>query len=193
MSSGGGIKVLIGPSSFAESDRAPLEKLTAGGVEVVPNPFKRKLTKDELLKLLGQDVVGIIAGLEPLDRDVLERSRLKVISRCGSGMSNVDLETARKRGIQVYSTPSGPTTAVAELTIGSLLSLLRNIHSSHQAMREGRWVKPIGRQLAGKTVAIIGYGRIGQKVGELSWVLGPKSWRSIPSIWVIARAFERQH
>src|SRR3989338_10793235 len=121
------MKVLLGPSTFAESDKTPLEFLAKQGIEAIPNPHRRKLTKAELLKLLENDVVGLIAGLETLDKEVFEHSQLKVISRCGSGMSNVDLEAARKRGIRVYSTPNGPTAAVAELTMGALLSLLREI------------------------------------------------------------------
>ncbi|MBI2339334.1 MAG: phosphoglycerate dehydrogenase [Deltaproteobacteria bacterium] len=167
-----GAKVLIGPSSFAETDRAPLERLSASGLEVIPNPFKRKLTREELLNLLDKDVIGIIAGLEPLDREVLERSQLKVISRCGSGMSNVDLETARKKGIRVYSTPLGPVTAVAELTIGSLLCLLRGIHLSNSSMHQERWFKPMGRQLLGKRAVLIGFGRIGRQVGQLLLAFG---------------------
>src|SRR5262249_43371095 len=118
------IKVLLGPSSFAEQDEGPLRKLAQNDCRVVPNPFKRKLTKQELVDLLKEDVDGIIAGLEPLDRDVLESSRLKVISRCGSGLSNVDMDSAKRLGIKVFSTPSGPTQAVAELTVGALLALL---------------------------------------------------------------------
>ena len=165
-------KILIGPSSFAETDRTPLERLLASGYEIIPNPFKRKLTKEELIALLDEHVIGLIAGLEPLDREVLEKSRLKVISRCGSGMSNVDIETARKMGIKVLSTPQGPTTAVAELTIGSLLCLLREIHLSNDSMHKREWLKPIGRQLSGKKVALIGFGRIGQLVGKLLLAFG---------------------
>lgn len=98
-------KVLIGPSSFSEVDHSPLARLTETGCSVIDNPFKRKLTKSELIDLLNEGVTGLIAGLEPLDREVLERSKLKVISRCGSGMSNVDLEAAKEFNIEVCFTP----------------------------------------------------------------------------------------
>lgn len=160
-------KILLGPSSFGETDRAPFFKLQEAGYEVVDNPFKRKLTKQELFDLLTPDVIGIIAGLEPLDREVLSRSKLKVVSRVGSGISNVDLEAAEELGIIVRSTPYGPTEAAAELTLGALLSLLRKIPRMDQALHAGRWEKRIGTQLEGKTVAIIGYGRIGKRVAEL--------------------------
>lgn len=86
-------KVLLGPSSFAAVDKSPLIKLCEMGYEIVDNPYKRKLTREELIDLLP-GVEGIIAGLEPLDRSVLEKSALKIISRCGSGLSNVDLDAA---------------------------------------------------------------------------------------------------
>lgn len=159
--------IVLGPSSFAETDKTPLMRLQEAGYKVVDNPFKRKLTKAELFDLLTPDVVGIIAGLEPLDREVLSRSKLKVVSRVGSGITNVDLKAAEELGIAVRSTPNGPTEAVAELTIGTLLGLLRMIPQMDRALHDGRWDKRIGAQLEGKTVLIVGYGRIGRRVAEL--------------------------
>ncbi len=159
--------ILIGPSSFAERDRSPLERMLSSGYRVVDNPYKRKLERTELLELLTDDVIGIVAGLEPLDAGVLEKSKLKVVSRVGSGMSNVDLKAARDLGIAVYSTPSGPTQAVAELTLGGLLSVMRLIPEMDADLHGGKWSKRIGVQLQGKTVAIVGYGRIGRRFAEL--------------------------
>lgn len=161
------IKVLIGPSSFAALDKTPLERLISEGYGVIDNPFKRKLTREELLDLLSPEVIGLIAGLEPLDREVLQKSNLKVISRVGSGLSNIDLNAAKDLGIKVCYTPYGPTTAVAELTIGALLNLLRMISQMDRDLHQGKWNKRIGLQLEGKTVAIIGFGKIGKKVARL--------------------------
>ena len=119
-------KVLIGPSSFASVDHAPLIRLKQAGVDFILNQYGRKLTKDELCHLLPQ-VVGLIAGLESLTRDVLEKSKLRVISRCGVGLSNIDLKAAEDLGIKVTHTPDTPTTAVAELTVGAMISLMRRI------------------------------------------------------------------
>ena len=160
-------KVLLGPSSFASMDAAPMEYLQKTGCEIVDNPFKRKLTKEELLDLLGNGITGIIAGLEPLDREVMKESGLKVISRCGSGMSNIDISAAEELGIKVFSTPDGPTSAVAELTLGAMLSMLRLIPEMNTHLHDGKWEKRIGFQLEGKTVAIIGFGKIGQRVASL--------------------------
>ncbi len=160
-------KILIGPSSFAATDKTPMNRLIAAGYRIIDNPYKRKLTKHELFELLTPNVIGIVAGLEPLDRDVLQRSQLRVISRVGSGISNVDLTAARDLGIEVYSTPFGPTNAVAELTIACLLSVLREIPQIDNSMHARRWDKRIGFELRGKRVAVIGYGRIGKRVAKL--------------------------
>ena len=166
-------KVLLGPSSFAEMDRGPLDKLLSSDFEVIDNPYRRKLTEDELLKLLP-GVEGLIAGLEPLNRRVLESSCLKVISRCGSGLSNIDIQTAKELGIVVRNTPSGPTTAVAELTLGCLLCLLRQVPQMNHALHQKIWSKRVGRQLQGSCVAVIGFGEIGRKVGQMLYACGAR-------------------
>lgn len=162
-----GEKMLIGPSSFSAIDKSPIEHLRRTGCEIIDNPFKRKLTKAELLDLLGRGITGLIAGLEILDRQVLEGSSLKVISRCGAGLSNIDLLAAKELGIKVCATPDAPTDSVAELTVGALLSLLRMVPRMDKDLHDGKWNKKIGVQLKGKTVAIIGFGRIGKKVADL--------------------------
>jgi len=159
-------KVLIGPSSFAAVDTAPLDRLIAAGFGVVPNPFGRKLKKEELIKILP-GVSGLIAGLEILDREVMASSDLKVISRCGSGMSNVDREAAKQLGIAVFSTPEGPVESVAELTVGMMISLIRMVPVMDLALHQNNWNKKIGLELRGKTILIIGYGKIGKRVAEL--------------------------
>jgi len=144
-----------------------MECLRSNGFEITNNPFSRKLTKEELLDLLTDDTLGIIAGLEPLDREVLESSSLSAISRVGSGLSNIDLEAAEELGIEVCCTPGAPTTAVAELTVGAMLSLMRMVPQMDRDLHSYKWNKRIGFQLEGKTVAIVGFGRIGNKVADL--------------------------
>lgn len=159
-------KILIAPSSFAAVDSTPLTELKRHGFEIIRNPFGRKLTEVELQQLLP-GVIGTIAGLEPLSRRVLSESNLKVISRCGVGLDNVDMEAARELGIQVINTPDAPTLAVAELTVGMMLTLPRWIKSMDLALHDGKWDKRIGMQLQGRIVTIIGFGRIGKKVSDL--------------------------
>lgn len=159
-------KVLVTTSMFASEDRSSLEKLRQAGFDVQLNPYKRKLTREELLDLLP-GAIGLIAGLETLDYEVMSRSELKVISRCGVGLSNVDLEAAQKMGIVVCNTPAAGTHAVAELTVACLLNLLRRIPQMNQDLHEGRWTRPMGRQLKGQTVLIIGFGNIGRHLAQL--------------------------
>jgi D-3-phosphoglycerate dehydrogenase / 2-oxoglutarate reductase len=159
-------KIIVATSTFGISDAAPLDKLKSSGFEIVSNLFGRKLSKDELRGILP-GAVGIIAGLESLSREVLEGSELRVISRVGVGLSNVDLDAARELGIQVCSTPDAPTVSVAELTIGCMISLLRHVPELDRSLRRGNWQKKLGLQLEGKTILIIGFGRIGRRVAAL--------------------------
>ena len=165
-------KIAITTTSFVKFDEQPLLLLNDSGFDVVLNPYGRKLSGDEVVELAA-DAVGLIAGTEPLDRFVLEKlPKLKCISRCGVGMDNVDLETATQLNIKVFNTPFGPTLAVAELTVGLILDLLRKTTLMDREMRAGMWEKRMGNLLRGKRVGIIGFGRIGQKTGELLRAFG---------------------
>ena len=167
-----GESVLLGPSTFGEVDSRSRSLLVEAGLDVIGNPFRRKLTREELGELLGPNVQGLVAGLEPLDRDVLERSSLRVISRCGAGLSNVDLEAAKELGILVRSTPDGPTNAVAELTITAMLNLVRAFPTMNREMHSGQWSKVVSAEIKGKTVVIVGFGHIGRRVAALVTALG---------------------
>ena len=165
-------RIAITTTSFAKYDDQPLQLLKDSGFEVVLNPYGRKLSGDEVVEL-SADAVGVIAGTEPLDRTVLEKlPLLRVISRCGVGMDNVDLKATAQLNIKVFNTPFGPTLAVAELTVGLILDLLRNITQMDRDMKAGIWKKRMGNLLSDKMVGIIGFGRIGQKTGELLRALG---------------------
>ncbi|MFH1641477.1 MAG: NAD(P)-dependent oxidoreductase [Nanoarchaeota archaeon] len=166
-------KVLIGPSSFGVINLSPLRQLIHAGFTIVDNPYKRRINKDELLDLLP-GVIGLIAGLETLDKEVLGKSDLRIISRCGSGLSNIDLEAAHNLGIIVRNTPLAPVTAVAELVVGCLFSLLRQVPQMDIALHNKKWDKRIGRQLFDMEVAVIGLGNIGKKVAKLLSLFGAK-------------------
>lgn len=163
-------KILVSPSSFAEYSAKPLEELSAAGFEAVINPYKRRLKPEEVIAL-GKDCVGIIAGVEELNGKVLsELKDLCVISRVGTGIENIALQAAKERGIIIRNTPDAPRQSVAELTVGLIIGLIRNIPLEDRLLREGRWEKRMGRLLSGKSMGIIGIGRIGKRVAEL---LGP--------------------
>jgi len=159
--------VVISTSSFGEYDTSPLGMLREEGFEVVLNPYRRKVKPDELTRL-AKDAVGLIAGTEPITEEVLLlMNNLKVISRCGTGVDNVDINAAERFGIKVFNTPDATTLAVAELTVSLILNLLRKVNIMDAAIRNGKWEKLMGNLLSGKKVGIIGFGKIGQKVAEL--------------------------
>jgi len=160
-------KVLITTSSYGKFDSEPLDILTAAGCDVTLNPHKRKLTEDEATELIS-DFDYLIAGTEPLTARVLDSAQqLKGISRCGVGMDNVDQTVCEQKGIQVGNTPGGPTMAVAELSLGMMLSLLRHISQMDQELKSGTWNKQMGNLLSQKTVGLIGFGSIGRAVSRL--------------------------
>jgi len=168
--------VLITTSNFGEEDTAGIELLKEKGYKPVLNPYRRRLTAKEVCGLIEKYLpIGMIAGVEPLQWDTLQKAKgLRVISRCGIGMDSIDLEAAENFGIVVKNTPDAPTVAVAELTLGMILSLLRKIHVSDAGIRQGSWLRPNGCLLNGKTVGIIGCGRIGSYLARLLQPFGCK-------------------
>lgn len=164
--------VVISTTSFGEYDGTPLSLLKTQGYSVGVNPYKRKMKPQELIEF-AKDASGIIAGTESLTADVLAKlPALKIISRCGAGLDNVDCVAAKNSGILVFNTPDAPTQAVAELTLGLMLGLARKIPFADRMIRGGGWEKPMGNLVAGKKIGIIGFGRIGRKVAELLKALG---------------------
>ena len=128
------------------------------------------------LKSIIDDYDGIlIRSATKLTADILENcSNLKVIGRAGVGVDNVDLDVATKNKILVMNTPLGNLEATAELTVGLMFSLYRHIHNANSSTHEGKWEKAkfMGTELKGKTLGIVGFGNIGQRVAEICKVIG---------------------
>ena len=121
-------KIVISTSSFDTDNNPHIQDLTKKGLGIASNSYGRKLTEDEVIALLGDDTVGMVAGIEPLTERVFASARsLKVVSRCGSGLDSVDLAAAKRYGITVLNTPEAPAQAVAELTLALILAALRQI------------------------------------------------------------------
>jgi len=157
-------KVLITTVPFGNQNRLPFDLLESAGVEYLVNPLNRKLTEDELAEMV-KDFDVIIAGTELITKKVMGiASNLKMISRVGIGLDSVDLLEAKKRGIIVSYTPDAPAPAVAELTIGLMLTLLRSVQLSNMWMHDAKWHRFFGRRLSEITIGIIGVGRIGTGV-----------------------------
>jgi D-3-phosphoglycerate dehydrogenase len=156
------ITILCTTSSFSAGN-------FPGQLHVIYNPYKRRLSEDEVLDLVKKyQPDGIIAGLEPITSRVLKEARkLKVISRCGVGLDTVDLITAAKMGIAVFNTPDAPVRPVAELTVAMIFALVRNLLKMDSNTKKGIWEKINASLLSEKTVGIIGCGRIGTRVASI--------------------------
>ena len=158
------MRALVSTIPFGLRDETPLRLLADAGAEVVINPLGRKFTEQDLVELIA-DIDVLVAGTEPITEAVLSKaSRLKLIVRVGIGLDSVDLGAARERGIVVSYTPDAPSPAVAELTIGLMIDLLRSSHISNLRMRKGDWYRYFGRRVSEVTIGIIGAGRIGSRV-----------------------------
>lgn len=163
------MKILVTTSSYNRAAGAALDLIEAAGAAILYNPFKRKLSEDEAHALFSEhDPVGVIAGVEPLtDRVIGAAPSLKTIIRLGSGMDSVDAGACTARKIHLDNTPSGPTESVAELTLGLMLGCLRQIPQADRIVRGGGWKNLPGNLLTGRTVGIVGYGRIGRRLADL--------------------------
>lgn len=161
------MKVVVGASSFADSDTEALQLLVENGVEVEKNPYKRKMTQEEIIRHL-QGADGLLAGLEPLNETVFQECpNLKAIARIGIGMDNVDQAAARRYGIKVSNTPEGPTNAVAEMVLAVLLNICHNVIGANDDVHHKIWKKRIGKSISELEILIIGYGHIGKRTADL--------------------------
>ncbi len=133
--------------------------------------------REELLaKIANYDVV-VVRSKPVIDKEILEqgaKGRLKLVVRAGVGLDNIDLETARRLGVRVENVPEASTQSVAELALAHILALARRIHIHKQLVQQGMWKKENGLELHGKTLVIIGFGRIGEKLAQLGRALGMK-------------------
>lgn len=160
------MRVAIISSSFARYDKKPLELLSQAGIEYILNEQGYHLTDEELIQIID-GCAGIIVGSEPLPKKVLETNpRLKTIACCGKHLDNIDVEYAQEKNIIIYNPPKGYAIAVAEFTVGLILSLIRQIPYQDKEVRSGVWHKRIGNLLHGKRVGIIGLGQVGKAVAE---------------------------
>jgi D-3-phosphoglycerate dehydrogenase / 2-oxoglutarate reductase len=148
-------------------DKAGLNMLNAAnGVTV---QAAAKMSRDEVLAVIGNADAMIIRSATTVDRAMMEAApKLKLIGRAGVGVDNVDLAAATDRGIVVMNAPDGNTIATAELALGLMLALARHIPSAHSSMAAGKWDKKsfMGVELRGKTLAIVGFGRVGKAVAK---------------------------
>ncbi|MFC3999064.1 phosphoglycerate dehydrogenase [Nocardiopsis sediminis] len=153
---------LITTPTFGRFSDEPWRVLERAGTAAVRPYDDRALPGAELLERAG-DADALIVGLDPISAEAMDAGpKLKVIAKHGVGVDNIDLDAARERGIRVVYAPGSNSRAVAELTFGLILSATRKIGRAHTEVLDGGWPKLFGRELAGSTLGIIGFGRIGR-------------------------------
>jgi D-3-phosphoglycerate dehydrogenase len=164
--------IYISTTPFATLNKSPLIMLEDRQCSVRINSAGRKLSTEMLLERIG-DAEILIAGTEKLTAEAMDAlPNLKMICRVGIGLDSVDLIAAKKHGITVSHTPDAPSPAVAELTIGLMLNLLRQITFSTEGMRDKKWVRHFGKRLDQSVVGLFGFGRIGSLVAQKLKALG---------------------
>jgi len=159
-------RLLVTPTSYGKNDVRLKTELEAQVGEVIYNPTGKPLTSAEVANLLP-GIDGYIAGLDGIDANALKSAdRLKVIARYGVGVDSVDLAAAREKGIVVTNTPGANSVSVAELALGLMLALARQIPEAVEAVHQGKFPRYTGVSLEGKTVGILGLGAIGKQLAR---------------------------
>lgn len=133
------------------------------------------ITMEELQQKIKEYDAIIVRSRTKLNRQLIEAGKkLKVIGRAGVGVDNIDIDAAREKGITVVNAPSATTTAVAELAMGLIFAMAREIPRADASLKRGEWLKKdfMGVELYGKTLGIIGFGRIGSTVGQMAAAVG---------------------
>lgn len=155
-------KVLVTATNYSKLCADAKRLLESHGCEIIENRFGRPLTFEELKEVVGS-VDGVIAGVDTWNEAVFKLApQLQGIARFGVGVDNIDLEAARKYGIQVTNVPRGNANAVAELAIGLMISVRRHIPALDRSTKNGGWERFVGSELAGGTIGLLGFGNIAQ-------------------------------
>jgi len=145
--------------------------LEKNGLKVTYEP---EITPEQIAEKIGNFQVVVVRGRTKLSRELIEKAdKCKIIARVGVGLDNIDEEAAKEKNIRVINAVEGATTAVAELVIGLMLSMAREITRADREIRNGNWIKKelMGSELKGKYLGIIGLGNIGKRLGRLTRAL----------------------
>ena len=157
-------RILVTPTSYGKFNPELKAKLENQVGEVIYNTTGKPLSSSQVVSLL-QNIDGYIAGLDFIDRDALEAAdSLKIIVRYGVGIDRVDLSAAKEKGIIVSNTPGANAASVAELALGLMLMLARQISTAQSSLQKGEWLRLPGVSIQDKTVGIIGLGAIGKQL-----------------------------
>jgi len=149
-----------------------IQKLRQASFKVDVKP---RITADELKETVRNYDALIVRSRTKVTKEIIEAgTQLKTIGRAGVGLDNIDVEAAQKKGLKILNTPEAPAESVAELTLGLILAFARSLPQADHAMKERKWIKSelMGWELKGKTLGILGLGRIGERVARLAKALG---------------------
>jgi D-3-phosphoglycerate dehydrogenase len=155
-------------------DRQCVTILEAEGFQIEYHPG---LSREEILKAVGAAEGLIVRSQTQVNAEVLEAGKhLKVVGRAGAGVDNIDVAAATRHGIIVMNTPGGNTISTAEHTVSMMLALARNIPQAHQSLRSGKWERSafVGTELHGKTLGVVGLGKVGSEVSRRASAFGMK-------------------
>ncbi|MHA1721119.1 MAG: hydroxyacid dehydrogenase [Promethearchaeota archaeon] len=140
--------------------------------------IRTKHSEEELIEMIPEYDAMIVRSATKVTAPVIEAAKnMKIIARAGAGYNNIDVDACNKKGIAVIITPTGNTNAVIELTLGLMLNWVRHISKANQSMKKGKWEKKNlkGTELKGKTLGILGIGRIGAGVAKICQAFGMKT------------------
>ncbi|WP_026477903.1 D-2-hydroxyacid dehydrogenase [Alkaliphilus transvaalensis] len=157
-------------------EQSAIESLRAAGHELVEEFYEADVLKEKIKEFDCIVVRSATKVRKPIIDSALETKQLKLVIRGGVGVDNIDVEYAMENGIQVRNTPLASSASVAELAIGHMFALARHIHIANVTMRQGKWDKKKyeGIELAGKTLGLIGFGRIAKETAKRAKALGMK-------------------
>lgn len=165
-------KILITPRSLTREFHPHLKSLRQAGFELVFSNPGQQPDEKELINLLP-NCVGYLAGVEPISASVLEQATdLRVISRNGTGINNIDIEACDRLNIRICRAEGANAQGVAELTIGFLFAMARSIAFSDRQLKNKKWERRKGFEIGGKVLGLIGCGYIGRKVAKTATLLG---------------------
>lgn len=158
---------IVSTSPSFSKNKVIQEKIQKYFPHAILNVVGKRFTKDELIEYI-KNADGIIVGLEPIDDEVLSNCpNLKIVSKYGVGLNNIDIDACKKRDITIGWTGGVNKLSVAEMILGYMLMLCRNLYMTSNELKNGIWNKAGGFQLTNKKVGIIGVGHIGKEVVRL--------------------------
>jgi phosphoglycerate dehydrogenase-like enzyme len=165
------IEIGISARGFRQTPGAHHAFLDASDIRARFPNNDRPLRARELAEF-ATGCAGLIVGTDEVTDAVLAAGPLRAVVRFGSGMDNIDLDAASRRGVRVDSTPGANARSVAELSVALMLALARNLTIHDRAVRGGKWSRTVGIELEGKTLGIVGYGAVGREMARVARGLG---------------------